>query len=326
MKFAIHSSARTLRDVRSRARRAEELGFDAFFVADSQLNVPDPYQALALAAQETTQILLGTAVTNFVFRDPTVIASSIATLNDACRGRAILGLGTGDGSVYSMGRKATRVADFEVGTSIIRDLLNDVGIEGAGRRLYLKSGKRPVPIYLSVEGPKGLAVAGRLADGVILGGGFDLNAISWATGILRGAAASAGRRGSDIAVMAAGMCVVGADGDRARRRVRSRAANRAHHNFRFSLETVPPPEIDGVKAFMAGFDVTQPLEERVDPELVTPYLTDRFAIAGTPKDCIRRFLQLEEFGVHSVMLTPPENDFLEVIELLATDVLPYVNK
>jgi 5,10-methylenetetrahydromethanopterin reductase len=181
-----------------------------------------------------------------------------------------------------------------------------------------------VPIYLSVEGPKGLSLAGRLADGVILGGGFDLDVITWATGILSDSARGAGRRFDDIEVVAAGMCVIDSDGDRARARVRSRAANRAHHNFRFSLETVPPGAVAEVEAFMQAFDVTKPLEERVHPDLVTPYLVNRFAIAGTAEECAGRLIALAEAGIPSVMLTPPESDFMDVVTRLAGDVIPRV--
>jgi hypothetical protein len=32
------------------------------------------------------------------------------------------------------------------------------------------------------------------------------------------------------------------------------------------------------------FDISKPIEERVDPNLVTDYLLQRFTIAGTPEE------------------------------------------
>ena len=84
------------------------------------------------------------------------------------------------------------------------------------------------------------------------------------------------------------MLCVRDDGNEARKMVRNRLANRAHHNFRFTLATVPAEELVGVKKFMDGFDVMKPMEERVDPDLVTPYLIQRFSIAGNANECIER--------------------------------------
>lgn len=41
----------------------------------------DPFQALAVCSGQTKHLRLGTAVTNMVHRDPTVLASSAACLN-----------------------------------------------------------------------------------------------------------------------------------------------------------------------------------------------------------------------------------------------------
>jgi 5,10-methylenetetrahydromethanopterin reductase len=311
MNFCLHGSARTVREAVERATRAEQLGFEAIFFADSQMNNVDPFQALALCAINTKKIRLSTAVTNIVYRDPTIIANSFATLNEVSEGRSIVGMGTGDGPVYSLGRTATKLVDFENGLRQIRDLLYDRGIdvpksrERAGGNVKLKAGKRPVPIYISAEGPKTLAVAGRTCDGIILGTGFDKAVTGWARRHIAGAAAQEGRRPEDIDIMPAGMIVVDEDGDLARRRVRSRLANRAHHNFRFTMETVPGGEVAGVKRFMENFDISKPIEERVDPNFVTDYLLERFTIAGTPAECIAKAKRLEADGIKRILLTPP---------------------
>ena len=65
----------------SLAASTEQTGWDGLLVADSQHLVGDPYVELALAATTTTRLRLGTAVTNFVTRDPAVTASSILGLS-----------------------------------------------------------------------------------------------------------------------------------------------------------------------------------------------------------------------------------------------------
>jgi 5,10-methylenetetrahydromethanopterin reductase len=320
MNFCLHGSARTVQEAVARAKRAEELGFEAIFFADSQMNNVDPFQAMAMCAANTKTIRFGTAVTNVVYRDPSIIANSFATLNEISSGRAIVGMGTGDGPVYSLGRTATKLVEFEKGLRLIRDLLHDRGVqvpnsrERAGGNVKLNAGKRPVPIFISAEGPKTLRVAGRTCDGIILGTGFDLDVLEWAEARVAEGAREAGRAPSEIELMPAGMIVVDDDGDLARKRVRSRMANRAHHNFRFTMETVPENEVAGVRKFMEAFDISKPIEERVDPELVTNYLLERFTIAGTPQECIAKVKRLEAAGIRRILLTPPNVIYDEVME------------
>jgi len=329
MNFCLHGSARNVKTAVDRAQRAENLGFEAIFFADSHMNNVDPYQAMAMCAVNTKSIRFGTAVTNMVYRDPTVTANSFATLNEISEGRAIIGLGTGDGPVYSLGRTATKLVDFEQGLRVIRDLLHDRGVEvpktrerSASGRVALKAGRRPVPIYISAEGPKTLAVAGRVCDGVILGTGFDLDVMEWAQARIAEGAKAMGRPISTIDVMPAGMICVDDDGALARRQVRSRMANRAHHNFRFTMETVPAGERAGVVRFMEGFDISKPIEERVDPNLVTEYLLHRFTIAGTPAECAARVKELEAAGVKRLLLTPPNTNYDAIMEAWGRRVIP----
>ena len=320
MNFCLHGSARTVQEAVARAQRAEQLGFEAIFFADSQMNNVDPYQVMALCAVNTKKIRFGTAVTNMVYRDPTITANSFATLNEISQGRAIIGMGTGDGPIYSLGRTATRLVDFEQGLRTIRDLLHDRGIdvphsrERGGGNVKLKVGTRPVPLYISAEGPKTLAVAGRTCDGVILGTGFAKPVTDWARQRLAEGAKEAGRRLDEVDIMPAGMIVVDDDGDLARRRVRSRMANRAHHNFRFTMETVPEGEAAGVRRFMDHFDISRPIEERIDPDFVTDYLLDRFTIAGTPQECIDKVRRLENDGIERILLTPPNAVYDQVMD------------
>jgi 5,10-methylenetetrahydromethanopterin reductase len=327
MNFCLHGSARTVQEAVERAKRAEQLGFEAIFFADSQMNNVDPYQVMAMCAVNTTKIRFGTAVTNMVYRDPTITANSFATLNEISQGRAIIGMGTGDGPVYSLGRTATRLADFEKGLRTMRDLLHDRGIdvpksrERAGGNVKLKAGRRPVPIYISAEGPKTLAVAGRTCDGVILGSGFAKPVTDWARQRIAEGARLAGRSPDDIDIMPAGMIVVDDDGDLARRRVRSRMANRAHHNFRFTMETVPEGEAAGVQRFMDNFDISKPIEERIDPNFVTDYLLDRFTIAGTPRECIEKVKRLEADGIKRILITPPNAIYDQVMDLWGERVI-----
>ena len=330
LKFSLHSvhgGVKNIDEIHKRARRAEELGYDGIFLGESHLSSIDSFQTLASCAMITKRLLLGIAVTNMVFRHPTVIAGAAASLNEISKGRAIMGLGTGDGPVYSQGLKATPMKQFEEGVKLIRRLVQGnpasfpTGDVGLGFTI-----NRPAPIYVSAEGPKGLQLAGRSADGVILGTGFDLRVYDWAKRKIREGAAQASRKENDIAIIAAGMLCVHDDGAEARKIVRNRIANRAHHNFRFTFETVPAEELEGVKRFVAGFDVMKPMEDRVDPDLVNDYLVHRFSIAGTARECIERIEELKAAGVEHLMLTPARKVYSETVDAFAMKVMPHFKK
>src|SRR5947208_14236490 len=115
------------------------------------MNNVDCYQVMAMCAVHTKKIRFGTAVTNMVYRDPTITANSFATLNEISHGRAIIGVGTGDGPVNGLGRTATRLAGCQRAGGSVRALLHGrgvvvhVGKERASGDLDVKVGQRPVP-------------------------------------------------------------------------------------------------------------------------------------------------------------------------------------
>ena len=92
-------------DLLAVAQRAEALGFDAFFRSDHYQRMgthfdgmPGPSDAwitLAGIARETSTIRLGTLVNSSTFRNPGVLAISIANVDSMSNGRVELGLGAG---------------------------------------------------------------------------------------------------------------------------------------------------------------------------------------------------------------------------------------
>ena len=169
-------------------------------------------------------------------------------------------------------------------------------------------------LNISAEGPKTLRIVGRVCDGVILGTGFDQQVTDWARRQIAVGAQEVGRTLQEIDLMPAGMIAVHEDGNIARQSVRARMANRAHHNFRFTMETVPEGEAAGVQRFMSHFDISKPIEERIDPEWITDYLLERFTIAGTPPECIAKIKRLEADGIKRILLTPPNAIYDEVLD------------
>jgi alkanesulfonate monooxygenase SsuD/methylene tetrahydromethanopterin reductase-like flavin-dependent oxidoreductase (luciferase family) len=65
---------------------------------------------------------------------------------------------------------------------------------------------------------------------------------------------------------------------------------------------------------MENFDISKPIEERIDPSYVTDYLLERFTIAGTPEECIEKVKRLEADGTKRILLTPPNAIYDQVME------------
>ena len=72
---------------------AEERGYDRAWVPDSQMIWSDCYATLALAAQHTSRIQIGTGVAIPGTRIAPVTAHSIASINRLAPGRVFLGIG-----------------------------------------------------------------------------------------------------------------------------------------------------------------------------------------------------------------------------------------
>lgn len=91
MKFDVVTMVPRLGDMPELARAVERLGFDGLWTSETQ---HDPFLPLALAAEHTSRIHLGTAIAVAFPRSPTVLAHLAWDLAAQSGGRFILGLGT----------------------------------------------------------------------------------------------------------------------------------------------------------------------------------------------------------------------------------------
>jgi 5,10-methylenetetrahydromethanopterin reductase len=149
----------SLRVLQEFSARAEDAGIGALWLPDSQLLWRDTYAALATIALATSRIHLGTAVSNVATRHVSVIASAVRTVQELAPDRFRLGLGTGFSATGTVGLAASTGAALEAAIAVLRELL------GGGS---LVDAKGNCPIYIATAGPRTLARAARVADGVIL--------------------------------------------------------------------------------------------------------------------------------------------------------------
>jgi F420-dependent oxidoreductase-like protein len=91
--------------VAAQAREAEDVGFDAVFVMDHLYQLPglgtpdqpmlECYSTLAALAASTSRVQLSALVTGNTYRNPTLLAKTVSTLDVISGGRAVLGIGAG---------------------------------------------------------------------------------------------------------------------------------------------------------------------------------------------------------------------------------------
>ncbi|MGE0486979.1 MAG: LLM class flavin-dependent oxidoreductase [Gammaproteobacteria bacterium] len=194
------------------ARIAESLGYARAWFYDSPALYPDVWVQLCRAADRTERIGLGTGVIVPHLRHPMVNAAAIATLVDAAGAeRVTVGIGSGFTGCVSMGRRPLKwsyVADY---IRAVRALLRGEEIEwdgGVARMLhwpgYAPARPVEVPFVIAAAGPKGIAVARELGQGVF--GAFQPIAdFDWSVTLIMGTVLEDGEAaGSARALDAAG--------------------------------------------------------------------------------------------------------------------------
>jgi 5,10-methylenetetrahydromethanopterin reductase len=163
----------TSSDTPAHVQIAETLGYRRAWLYDSPALYPDVWMILTRCAERTSRIGLGPGVLVPSLRHPMVNAAAIAELADQAPGRVAVAIGSGFTGRFSLGKRPMpwrQVAEY---VRCLKALLaGETGEwDGAKIRMLHLPGfgtTRPinVPILIGADGPKGLAVAAELADGV----------------------------------------------------------------------------------------------------------------------------------------------------------------
>lgn len=171
--------AHPLQDAIRYVQYAEERGFEAVWQAESRL-VRDAIVPMAAYAATTKRIKVGSGVINNWTRNAALTAATFLTLDDLAPNRIILGIGAWwDPLAKNVGINRTKpLLAMREHVTVVRDLLamKNVTFHGefvhvTGIELDIVHGRREprnVPIYIGATGPKMIALAGEIADGVLL--------------------------------------------------------------------------------------------------------------------------------------------------------------
>lgn len=301
------------------AKRAEELGFAGFWLQDNPLTTKDPYIGLTVAAQCTSKIALGPAVSNPLIRHHTVIVNSISSLDQLSEGRAVLGLGNGGPAlVVALGRKPRRVADFREDIKTIRSLLSGEGVPSPGGSSYrIASVDRRIPVYVAARGPRVLSLSGEITDGVLIAGPAQPDVLRKKIEIVQTGAREAGRDPDEVKINLLVNMAVDGDRQKALDTVRPFAVG-AIIEAPQPGDEIPPGFEDIFQQIHASHDSSTHLAAgSAGPDLIPDELANYVAIAGGKMECRERLRAIEGTGADQITLTLMSGGRMERLESFA---------
>lgn len=180
----------------AQAKEADTSGFDSVFVMDHFYQLPgigtpdqpmlEAYTALGALAASTENVQLGTLVTGNTYRNPTLLAKAITTLDVISQGRSILGIGTGwfelehDQLGYEFGTFTDRFEKLGEALQIILPMLKGEHPTFTGKHYRVQDAmanprfREHIPLMIGGSGEKKtIPLAARHFDHLNVIAGFD---------------------------------------------------------------------------------------------------------------------------------------------------------
>jgi len=335
--------------------RAEALGYSHAWLADSQMIWSDCYATLALVADRTSRIKIGTGVAISGTRPAAVNAAGIATINAIAPGRTFFGLGAGNTAMRIMGLPPQRIRELDNYLTEIKPLLKghestvrfgnqDMPIKHVMPDKGFVNFEDPIPLYVSGFGPRSLALAGKHGHGAVLAFSQNPALMEAVWGMIEKGAIKAGRawdRDSFYTTALTTMVVLdpGEATDSARVKhecgaFAMAALHYAYDQFR-NFGHQPPNFLAGVWDEYTKLLESYPAQKRhqrihaghncwVLPEeekFVTKETIEATCLVGTRDKILHQLHALDQAGLNQVMILPSFDPRFEVIERVARDIV-----
>jgi 5,10-methylenetetrahydromethanopterin reductase len=338
-----HPPCRNARDVAQFAKRAEEAGFDMAWFPDSQLLWRNVWATLALAAEATSHIGLGTAITNFETRHVSVTAAAACTIDELAPGRLRVGFGTGDSAVKTLGLRPTKLSRMRDQIDLFRRLTRGDSVtfgdsgDYAHREMRLSAARESkIPVFMAASGPKALTLAGEVADGVIMLSGVGERQVRQGLAHIDRGLANAGRTRDEVEVWVAAHTFVTADRATAARMVKPLCITSAQLGASDALraagiEIAVPKVVPGIYP-----DVTHAVDWEAAIRGSDAYVTaeqadiyaENFTFAGTVEDIIGRIDVIRELGISHFYIQGPLSYELPALQLeaFAKHIIPHFRR
>jgi probable F420-dependent oxidoreductase len=309
---------------------AERLGFDNAWTYDSHVLWQESMPTMALAAAATERIKLGHMVTNPGTREPTVLASAYATLHDISDGRMVMAIGRGDSARRYIGQQPVKMARFEQSLQMIKPFMNGETVHWNDKDIELAWVRKelpPIEMHVAGYGPRALAVAGRVGDGVVIQLA-DPDIIQWIMGTARAAAEEAGRDPAALKCIVSAPSHISGDITDAREQVRWFPAMVSNHVRdlirRYGADgSVVPRALTDYVPDETHYDYGE--HSRVGAKhgaFVSDEICDRFCVLGTPEQAAEKLAHLESIGVDQFNIYLMTHGQEQTLETYGRDIIP----
>lgn len=305
-------------DVIPEVKAAESLGLGSAWVSE-RFDVKEVGALCGAAAAVTSEIWIGTGVTNVDTRHPLVLASMATTLSRLSGGRFALGIGRGIGVRSAMlGLAPVKNAQLAAFAELVRKLWRGervVGHDSAlGKYPYLHQAawmNESIPLLFTAFGAKSLEWAGGVFDGVILHTFLSDEAVTRAVGLVRRGAERAGRDPASVKVWSVLAVACDASEERRLRLLTARMATYLqaprYGELLFAINGWDLAELaafrkhDVVRSIPGAIDAVASVEQlRAIRDLLRPEWLP--AAAGDPETCARRIEDQFAAGADGVIL------------------------
>ena len=306
---------------------AEQLGFDSCWLGEDYFY----HGAIATGtavAERTERMTIGLGVVSPLPRHPALTAMEVATLDEISGGRVILGLGYGVPAWMQQMRLGFRspLSAMREGVVLIRRLFAGETVAETGAcfsldhvRLGFAPYRSEIPIYLGVEGPKGLQLSGEIADGTIISVLAGPRYVEWARENVRLGRERSGRPFDRHRFVVYVIFSTDEDGRRAREAVRRTIAEYVGAGGEpkplVSLGGIPDDVVREMgRIYRSG---------RISTELVDDEMVARLSVSGTPEECEAGIRKLIEAGATSIVFFPfPSDQVEQQLERISRTMLP----
>ena len=190
------------------AIQAEKTGFNTLWITD-HFNNRNVYVSLAIVSAYTDKIKFGPGVTNPYMAHPIVTAQAVSTLNEIAPGRVVCGIGVGDKTTLEMVnmKPSKPLTTIRESVRIIREITSGENLRMEGKIFSVSGAKLSfkttsgIPIFIGAQGPKMLALAADVGDGILINASHP-NDIEKAVEFINIGVAKAGKKLTDVGIAA----------------------------------------------------------------------------------------------------------------------------
>jgi 5,10-methylenetetrahydromethanopterin reductase len=302
------------------ARAAERAGLGSVWIIEDYFQ-PGAYTLAGAAAAVTERVVIGLGVVNPYTRHPALIAMETAALAALAPERVVLGLGSSNRRWIDEQMAIpfkTPLRGLRESVDIVRRLLGGERVTYAGEVFAVNDvaletpPPAPVPILLGVKGPRALALAAEVGDGV------HCSVLASPAHIRRVRATTASRARTEFVVITYVPMALSDDRAEARAWVKPLIAH--YLGILHGQKILEDAGMDAAR--------TQPFRDaltagRNAAELVADDLIDTFAIAGTPSDCHAALARWKEAGLDcAVAVVPTRADLTRQLERIGRELAP----